>query len=88
MKLILDFDSNEVCIENETEKKVISVKDLEIRKSKVLEAIGISDITGIKNIKFPGEDFVNVREEIDSVYVDEQLQEMADVLKEFYNGNL
>lgn len=88
MKLILDFDSNEVCIENETEKKVILVKDLEIRKSKVLEAIGITDITDIKNINFPGEDFVNDREEIDSVYVDEQLEEMADVLKEFYNGDL
>lgn len=85
MKLILDFDSNEVCIEDEAEKKVISVKDLGIRKSKVLEAIGISDI---KNINFPGEDFVNDREEIDSVYVDEQLEEMADVLKEFYNGDL
>lgn len=85
MKLILDFDSNEVCIENETEKKVISVKDLGIRKSKVLEAIGISDI---ENINFPGEDFVNDREEIDSVYVDEQLEEMADILKEFYNGDL
>lgn len=88
MKLILDFDSNEVCIENEAERKVVSVKDLGIRKSKVLEAIGISDITDIKNINFPGEDFVNDREEIDSVYVDEQLEEMADVLKEFYNGDL
>lgn len=85
MKLILDFDSNEVCIEDEAEKKVISVKDLGIRKSKVLEAIGISDI---KNINFPSEDFVNDREEIDSVYVDEQLEEMADILKEFYNGDL
>ncbi len=85
MKLILDFDSNEVCIEDEAEKKVISVKDLGIRKSTVLEAIGISDI---ENINFPGEDFVNDREEIDSVYVDEQLEEMADVLKEFYNGDL